>query len=146
MNDTYFLSSPYGGRVTAQNLAASIAKILHITDVGTDPITVPHLILPHYFDDTIEVERNLSIEICKRMMKKSDVAFFYAEFGFSPGMMEELRCATENKVKVEILFHSDIENKWADFSQSEWKRTDGLRNPIDFYRNSFAEYCKEIDK
>ena len=141
MNDMYFLSSPYGGKKSAQKLAAAIAKILHVCDVGPDPIIVPHLMLPCFFDDSISDERGFAIDICKRMILKCDEVFFYAEFGFSPGMMEELRYATDTKIKTTILMNSSLWDKYESWNPS------GINTSLwDQFEMAFLEYGKEVSK
>jgi hypothetical protein len=83
--------SPYAGDIEA-NVAYARRCLRHSFDQGEAPFA-SHLIYPQALDDTDPLERARAIQATFEWIHNCDLVAFYVDLGWSPGMLQELKCA-----------------------------------------------------
>ena len=78
------IESPYSGDIQRNSEYARRA-MLHVIEQGHTPI-VPHLLYPQVLDDSDPMQREMALEMCRELRDSADEAWFFVDYGISPGM------------------------------------------------------------
>jgi len=94
------IESPFAGDVE-KNLQYARAALLDSLSRGEAPIA-SHLLYTQVLDDTKPEERALGIEAGLLWAEGAEVALFYVDLGFSPGMKGALKRYEQRGTPVEF--------------------------------------------
>lgn len=95
MTKLVILESPYAGDVEAN--VAYARRCAKDCAYRGEAVSASHLLYPQFLDDTIAAERAMGIELGLAWRKVADYSVFYTDRGWSRGMLDALRSATEEK-------------------------------------------------
>lgn len=98
------IESPYAGDPRKHRRYARQA-MKHSLKLGEAPLA-SHLLYPQVLKDTVPEQRQQGIEAGLAWLEVADAIAFYADYGFSPGMLEALQrhCAAGKAIEVRYLF------------------------------------------
>lgn len=100
------IASPYNGD-TSRNTIYLKRCVLHSIKQGEVPFA-GHGFFPQYLDDASEQERREGMELGFAFWRAAIEVAFYADYGFSPGMEEELEQVSRMKNDQGDSIHTSV--------------------------------------
>jgi len=122
-----FICSPF----SADNDADLFRNIEYAQDASKDAIDrgespyTPHLFLTQILKDGDQAQRDLSLELAKRWLRRCDGLAVYIDYGVSAGMKGEIAAATAAHIPIWYRgLHDDYSDEPEDDSTDESPKDD----------------------
>lgn len=94
------IASPYSGNIE-RNVAYAREALRHSLEQGEAPFA-PHLLYPVVLDDNAPKERERGMQAGFEWITTCDLVAFYIDYGWSSGMIQELKVARLYHRKIEV--------------------------------------------
>lgn len=94
------IASPYAGD-TDRNIYYAREAMWHSFEQGEAPFA-SHLLYPTILDDHTERDRERALQAEYEWLAIADLVAFYVDYGWSPGMIKELKVARLAHRKIEV--------------------------------------------